>query len=56
MKNHHQTSSELIQKYLENYDIITLSKEEILDKKWLYNESIISDSDKILITIIAKKK
>jgi hypothetical protein len=56
MKNYHEKSSELIQNYLENYEIVTLKTEELLDKKWLYNESIISDSDKVLITIVAKKK
>jgi len=56
MKNYHQKSTELIKDYLENYEIVNFTTEEILDKKWLYNESIISDSDKVLITIVAKKK
>ena len=56
MKNYHQKSTELIQDYLENYEIVNLTTEEILDKKFLYKETIISNSDKVLITIVAKKK
>ena len=56
MKNYHQKSTEVIKDYLENYEIVTLKTEELLDKKWLYNESIISNSNKVLITIVAKKK
>jgi hypothetical protein len=56
MKNYHQKSTELIKDYLENYEIVNLTTEEILDKKWLVKETIISDSDKVLITIVAKKK
>ena len=56
MKNYHEKSSELIQNYLENYEIVTLKTEELFDKKWLVKETIISNSDKVLITIVAKKK
>ena len=56
MKNYHQKSTELINNYLQNYEIINIKTEDILEKKWLYKETIINDSDKIIITIVAKKK